>query len=119
MLLVGTALAALSLALPFVDFAAQGTVNGIDGYAWAPVALLVLPAAFTVLGDRAEGFATPLAIIAVAACGLAVVLAAFKLADAATASNVPDASLGIGPWVLAGASLVALAGAVLSMTQRI
>jgi hypothetical protein len=94
-------------------------VNGFDGYAWPAVVMLAVPALAAVVGDRAESLRPTLAVGAVGVAGVAIVIAALKLADAAKAAETPGATLGAGPWVLLGACLLGMAGALASLTRRI
>jgi hypothetical protein len=73
----------------------------------------------SVLGDRKEGFRRSLALIAIASAGGAVVFAAFKIADAAKAADAGSGSIGIASWLLIGGCVVALAGAVTSLTSKL
>ena len=120
LLLVAAAIVGLgALFLPFVTFDQQGTVNGFDGYAWPAAAVLAIPAVVALVGDRAESLRTAIAVVTIALCSLAVVLGAFKLADAASAADLETASLGAGPWILMAACVGGLAGAVSSLSRRI
>ena len=119
LLIAAAAIGAISLALPFVRFAQQGSVAGIDGYAWPVVIVLAIPAALAMFGDRAESLRPSLAVGTIGFAGIAVVLAAFKLADAVKASDTPGAAVGAGPWVLLGACVLAMAGGLASLTRRI
>jgi hypothetical protein len=118
-LIAAAVLGLVSLLLPFVRFAQLGSVNGFDGYAWPAVVVLAIPALAAAVGDRAESLRPSLAVGAVALAGAAIVLAAVKLADAARAAETPEAVLGAGPWVLLGASVLGMAGALSSLTRRI
>jgi peptidoglycan/LPS O-acetylase OafA/YrhL len=119
LLLVATLVGLIALFLPFTTFSEQGTYNGFDGYAWPVLVLVGTAAGLALFGDRAESMRTPVAVTAIGMCGLSVVLAAFKLADAASAADTAGAALGAGAWVLLGACVLALAGAVASLTRRI
>ncbi|MEE8330630.1 MAG: hypothetical protein V3R84_02580 [Acidimicrobiia bacterium] len=119
MLVAAAAIGTISLALPFVRFDQQGSIAGIDGYAWPVVVVLAVPAALAVFGDRAEALRTSLAVPAIGFAGVAIVLAAFKFADAVKAADTPGAGLGAGPWILLGASVLGMAGALASLTRRI
>ena len=120
LLLIVAALVGLAaLFLPFVTFDQQGTVNGFDGYAWPAVVALAVPAAVALLGDRAESLRLAIAVAVIGLCGLAVVLSAFKLGDAASAADMETASIGPGPWILPSACVGSLAGAWASLARRI
>lgn len=119
LLIAAAAIGAISLALPFVRFAQQGSINGIDGYAGPVVIVLAVPAAIAVIGDRAESLRTSLAVGAIGLTGLAIVMAAFKLADAVKAADTIGAAIGAGPWVLLGGCVLGMAGALASLTRRI
>jgi hypothetical protein len=47
------------------------------------------------------------------------VFAAFKIADAAKAADAGSGSIGIASWLLIGGCVVALAGAVTSLTSKL
>ena len=119
LLILAAVVGLVALFLPFVTFDQQGTVNGFDGYGWPAVAVLAVPAAISLIGDRAESLRVGVAVAVIGLCGLAVVLSAFKLGDAASAADMETASIGPGPWILLGACVGGLAGAVASLTRRI
>ena len=118
-LVIAALVAAVALLLPFVRFTAQGSLNGFDGYGWPATLVLAVPALLALMGDRPESLRPSLAVGAIALTGLAVVLAAFKLADAANAATTEGASLGAGPWVLLGGCLLGMGGALASLSRRI
>ncbi len=105
--------------MPFLQLATQGAINGFQGDGWPAAAALLLPAAMAIFGDRPEGFTPPAALLAIAASGLAVVFAAFKLADATRAADAAAGSIGLGTWLLLFATIVALLGSALSLTKRL
>ena len=119
LIIAGPVIGALSLLLPFVRFATQGSINGFDGYAWPAVAVLAVPGLVALFGDRGESLRPSLTVGAIALSGLAIVLAAFKLADAADAADVEGAAIGAGPWILLGACVLGMGGALASLTRRI
>ena len=119
LLIAAAAIGAVSLALPYVRFDQQGSIAGIDGYGWPAVVVLAVPAALAALGDRAETLRTSLAVPTIGLAGMAMVLAAFKLADAVKAADIPGAGLGAGPWILLGACVLGMTGALASLTRRI
>ncbi|MFQ5947704.1 MAG: hypothetical protein ACE5KX_02440 [Acidimicrobiia bacterium] len=118
--LVGAALAAGSLPLPFMRRPEFGTTNGLEGDAW-PVLLLLAPVViFAAFGDRAEGSGPIGAITSIGFSGLAVLFAVVKLTDAATAvRNIDEGGIGVGAWVLVAASLVVLTGTGLGLSRRV
>lgn len=119
-ILVGAAVAGLALFLPFVDLPVVGTINGFDGDGWPATALLAVPALMALVGDRAEGFSGTAALVAVAVSALAVLFAVFKLIDANDAISAAGAgSLGAGVWILLIATLVTLAGSVMSLSRKL
>ncbi len=118
MILAGAALALVSLPLPHVRLPELGSVNGFDGDSWPAAVVLLVLAALAMGGDRGEGFGVPRALAAVALAGVAVVFTAFKLADALEAVDEAG-SVGIGLWVLAAGALLALAGAVFSLSRKL
>lgn len=118
--LAGVAITGLALFLPQARFPVIGPVDGFDGAAW-PVMLPLAPLALiALLGDRPEGYRTPVAALAVLlSCG-ALVFAVAKALDAvAAAAAVAGGAVRAGPWlVLAGTTLVLL-GSLLSFGRRI
>ena len=118
-ILVGWAIVLTAMFLPFVEVPSQGSINGFDGDAWPALILVSIPALLSVLGDRKEGFRRSLALIAIASAGGAVVFAALKIADAAKAADAGSGSIGIAPWLLIAGCVVALAGAVTSLTSKL
>jgi len=118
-ILLGWAIALVAMFLPFVEFPSQGSINGFDGDAWPALVLVSIPALLSVLGDRKEGFRRSLALIAIASAGGAVVFAAFKVGDAAKAADAGSGSIGIASWLLIGGCVIALVGAVTSLTSKL
>jgi len=118
-ILVGAVVGAGALALPLVEFPVQGSINGIEGDMWPAIALVAVPALAAVLGDRAEGFNRVTALVAISASSLALVFAAFKIADAVRATKDSVGSLGPGGWVVGGACLVVLVASVTALTKRL
>ncbi len=119
-ILTGAILAAVSLFLPFVDLPVVGTINGLDGDAWPAAALLGVPAVLALIGDRAEGFGHSGTVLAVVAAAPAVVFAVFKLIDARKAVDAAGVgSLGVGVWMLLAATLVGLAGSVMTLSRKL
>ncbi len=118
MMLAGTALSLVSLPLPHIRLPVTGTVNGFDGDSWPAAVVLLVLTALAVTGDRGEGFGVARALAAVAMAGVAVVFTSFKLTDALEAVDEAG-SVGIGLWVLAAGALLALAGAVFSLSRKL
>lgn len=123
-ILTGTALGAVALVLPFVSSPLIGTINGIDGYAWPAVALAALPALLALLGDKREGFWTPLALLAIVATAGAALFSVAKAIDAADAAQTArtlagEGAVGVGAWVLLVAMVTALIGSVLTLSRRV
>jgi hypothetical protein len=120
----GSALAALALFAPFLSAPLLETVNGIEADAWPAAVLLALPFLAALTGDRAEGFHRITAIGLIILTDIAVVFAVFKLVDAVraarTARDLAGAgSAGFGPWLLLAATVIVLAGCVMSLSRRV
>lgn len=123
-ILLGFTVAAVSLALPYINSQLTGATNGIAGDAWPAVALLVPVAIAAVLGDRREGFGRWAVLLSALVGGGATVFAVQKLIDATRAVQILErvgieASVGPGSWVLIAGCLTVLVGATLSISRRI
>jgi len=123
-ILLGFTVAAVSLALPYINSQLTGATNGIAGDAWPAVALLVPVAIAAVLGDRREGFGRWAVVLSALVAGGATVFAVQKLIDATRAVQLLErvgieASVGPGSWVLIAGCLTVLVGATLSISRRI
>lgn len=116
-------MAAAALALPFISSEPTGTFGGLREA--APVVVLLVGVAIAaVVGDKREGFSRVGAVVAALVAGLAVILAVQKMLDAMRAvrgleSLGIDASMGIGPWLLAGGAIIVLMGAAMSLSRRL
>lgn len=123
-ILIGYALAAAALALPYLSAPLIGHVNGVEGDAW-PVLLFLFPAALLALaGDRGEGFGPVSAVIAIVSCSVALLFAVAKVADAADAADLAraasgDGSIGMGAWALVVTTLVTIGGCVAALSRRV
>ena len=119
-ILIGAAVAALSLPLPLVSLGAAGSVNGVDGDGWPGVVILMIVAVVALLGDRGESLTAAGTLVAMAGSGVAVVFSVVKLADAADAIDlIGEGSFGIGLWLLMASGVVAFVGAALSLSRRL
>ena len=123
-IIAGSALAAIALFAPFFSAPLVETVNGFDADAWPAAALLVFPFLAAMAGDRAEGFHRITAVVLIALTDVAIVFAVFKLVDALRAARtarelVGSGSAGFGPGLLLGATLIVLAGCVMSLSRRV
>ena len=108
------------LTLPLVRFPVTGNVNSIDGDGWPAVALIGMVAVLALLGDRAEGLAMAPALVAAATSGAAMVFSVLKLTDASNAADtIPDASIGVGAWVLVAAAMITLTGVALTLSRKL
>lgn len=122
-ILAGSIVAAAALALPFITSEPTGPLGGVREA--APVVVLLVAVAITaVVGDRREGFPRAGAVVASLVAGIAVILAVHKMLDAMRAvrgleSLGIDASMGIGPWLLAGGAIIVLMGAAMSLSRRL
>ncbi len=120
LLLVAAALAgSAALPLPFLRGGAAGSVNGLTGDAWPAAAALGVLALLALLGDRAEGFGSVRVLLALLLAGFAVVFTAVKVADASQAADLGGGSIGYGMWVLAGAAVAAVGGALGSISRKL
>jgi hypothetical protein len=119
-ILVGVAVAALALFLPQARFPVLGPVDGFDGDAWPVMIPLGLLAVAALVGDRAEGYRWPLAVLALLlACG-ALVFAIAKVVDAVAAVRPLDgAGVGAGAWGVTVGAALAVAGTLLSFSRRL
>ena len=123
-MLLGTALGALSLPLPFLNSSLTGSVNGIEGDAWPAVVALLPLALASVSGDRRESFGSVGTLLAALAAAAATLFSVSKLVDGLRAVDSlqaigQEASIGIGAWLLLGGSVFALFGAALGLSRRI
>ena len=115
---------AVALLMPFVSSPMTGSINGIDGYAWPAVALAAVPAVFALIGDRREGFWTPLALLAIVITSGAALFTVAKAIDAADAAQtartlIGEGSIGAGTWILVVAMIGSLFGSVWSLSRRV
>lgn len=123
-ILIGFALSAAALALPYLSAPLLGNVNGIEGDAW-PVLVFLAPAGLlAIVGDRAEGLRPVAAIAAILSASVALLFAVAKVADAASAADTARAtggegSIGLGAWALVATVLVALIGCVAALSRRV
>lgn len=123
-ILIGFALSAAALALPYLTAPLLGNVNGIEGDAW-PVLLFLAPAALlAIFGDRAEGLRPLGAVVAILSGAGGLLFAVAKVADAAAAADTARAvsgegSIGLGAWTLVATALLALAGCVAALSRRV
>ena len=118
--LAGVAIAGLALFLPQARFPVEGLVDGFGGAAW-PVMLPLAPLAlFALLGDRPEGYRTPVAVLAVLLSCAAVVFAVAKAVDAVVAAGAAEGgAVRAGPWVVLAGAALTLLGSLLSFSRRI
>lgn len=123
-ILVGAAGALFALFFPMLDAGVIGGINGFSGAAWPALLFLAVPVALAIIGDHAEGFDRPVALIAIGLSGIAVIFVAQKFIDASLAARAArsageSGTIGVGMWMLVVAVVVVLAGSVASLSRRV
>ncbi|NNC75580.1 MAG: hypothetical protein HKN93_08735 [Acidimicrobiia bacterium] len=123
MILASSAVCAVSILFSYLD-TPTGSTNGIDGGGWRIVFFVALPVLLSVLGDRAEGFRPPLALLAIISASLGLLFAVWKVVDAGKAADIATSiagsgSIGIGAWILLGGAVVLVTGAAATLSRRV
>ena len=123
-LVVAAVLAAGSLMLPYFNAETLGTVSGVAAHGTLPVLALACAAVVVLAGDRRESLVGLPAIAAAATVILAAPLTGSLLIDAELATRDAVAlgsrgSLGSGLWLLAGATMLSMAGLIWAMSRRL
>jgi len=116
---LGALSAAGALLLPYASFPGLGSRSGIEAEAW-PVVLLLGPVLIlSVIGDRGEAPARPIAWIGVGLTCSGFAFAIAKLVDAWMAAGDAAGAVGVGAWLGAAAAGLALVGMLLGFSRRI